>query len=141
MLNRKNRIYSRRFRTDRTRFERSQKRTHRGGDLSVWAFITCHGPGSLIVFDGRLNSLKYIDLLEEHLPTALKRFPNNQLNDIFYQHDNARSHLSKMTQAFFKKNNIKQLKWPVQQSCLEYYRKCMVYTRRQTAEVIDQQLR
>ena len=66
----------------------------------------------LIVFDGHLNSLKYIDLLEEHLPTALKRFPNNQLNDIFYQHDNARLHVSKMTQGFFKKNNIKQLKWP-----------------------------
>ena len=66
----------------------------------------------LIVFDGRLNSLKYIDLLEEHLPTALKRFPNNQLNDIFYQHDNARPHVSKMTQGFFKKNNIKQIKWP-----------------------------
>ena len=71
-----------------------------------------HGPGPLIVFDGRLNSLKYIDLLEEHLPTALKRFPNNQLNDIFYQHDNARPHVSNMAQSFFKKNNTEQLKWP-----------------------------
>ena len=112
VLNQKNRILFRRFRTDRTRFERSQKRTHRGGGLGVWSFITCHGPGPLIVFDGRLNFLNYIDLLEEHLPTALKRFPNNQLNDIFYQHDNARPHVSKMTQGFFKKNNIKQLKCP-----------------------------
>ena len=109
MLNRKNRIY---FRTDRTRFEWSQKRTDRRRGLGVWSFITCHGPGPLIIFDRRLNSLKYIDLLEEHLPTSLKRFPNNQSNDIFYQHDNARPHLSRMTQGFFKKNNIKQLKWP-----------------------------
>ena len=112
VLNRKNRIYFRRFRTDRTRSKRSQKRTHWGGGLGVWSLITCRDPDSLIVFDGHLNSLNYIDLLEEHLPTALKRFPNNQLNDISYQHDNARLYVSKMTQGFFKKNNIKQLKWP-----------------------------
>ena len=110
--NRKNRIYFRRFRTDQTHSEQSQKRTHGGGGLSVWSFIKCHDSDPLIVFDGHLNSLKYIDLLEEHSPIALKRVPNNQLNDIFYQHDNARPHLSKTTQGFFKKNDIKQLKWP-----------------------------
>ena len=31
VLNRKNRIYIRRFRNDRTRFERLQKRVHKGG--------------------------------------------------------------------------------------------------------------
>ena len=106
MLNQSNRICFRRFYTDR--FERLQKRTHRGG-LSVWSFIMCHGPGALITFDGCLNSLKYIDLLEEHLPTALEEFPNIQLNHIIYQQDNAQSHLSKVTQDSFKKNNIKQL--------------------------------
>ena len=111
VVNRSNRIYFQRFRTDRTRSEQSQKRTHRGGDLSLWSFITCHGPGLLIIFDGCLNSLEYIDLLEEHLLTALKGFPNNQLNDIIYQQDNVPPHLSKMTQGFFKKNNIKHLKW------------------------------
>ena len=46
VLNRKNRIYFRRFRTDRTRFERSQKRTHRGGGLGIchlsWMCTTHH---------------------------------------------------------------------------------------------------
>ena len=65
-----------------------------------------------IIFDECLNSLKYIDLLEEYLPTTLERFPNNELNNIIYQQDNARAHLSKMTQDFFEKNNIKQLKCP-----------------------------
>ena len=112
VLNRSNRIYFRRFHTDRTPFEWSQKRTHRGGDLRVWSFIMCHGPSSLIIFDGSSNSLKCIDLLEEHLPTALKRSPNNQLNDIICQRNNAQLHVSKMTQDFFKKNNIKQFMWP-----------------------------
>ena len=90
---------------------------HRNELIEEGASVSGHllrvvDPRPLIVFDGHLNSLKYIDLLEEHLPTALKRFPNNQLNESFYQHDNARPHLSKMTQDSFKKNNIKQLKWP-----------------------------
>ena len=33
VLNRKNRIYIRRFHNDRTRFERSQKRVHKGGGI------------------------------------------------------------------------------------------------------------
>ena len=33
ILNRKNRIYIRRFRHDPTRFEHSQQRVHRGGDI------------------------------------------------------------------------------------------------------------
>ena len=33
ILNRKNRIYIRRFRHDPTRFERSQQRVHRGEDI------------------------------------------------------------------------------------------------------------
>ena len=33
ILNRKNRIYIRRFRHDPTRFERSQQRVHRGGGI------------------------------------------------------------------------------------------------------------
>ena len=114
VLNRSNRRYLRRLRTDRTHFERLNKRTHRGGGLSIWSFIMCDGSGPLIVLDGCLNSFKYIDLLEEHLSTALKRFPKNQLNDIMYrryQQDNARPHLSKMTLDFFKKKHVKQFKW------------------------------
>ena len=35
ILNRKNRIYTRRFRQDPTRFERSQQRVHRGGGIII----------------------------------------------------------------------------------------------------------
>ena len=41
MLNRKNRIYFRRFLTDRTRSERSQKRTHRGEGLCMCTTHHC----------------------------------------------------------------------------------------------------
>ena len=65
----------------------------------VLVCLVIYGPGSLIILDICLNSFKYIDLLEERLPSALKRFSSNQLND---QEDNARVHLSKMTQDFFQ---------------------------------------
>ena len=39
LLNRKNRIYICRFRTDYTRFERSQQRVHKGG--GIYLCITC----------------------------------------------------------------------------------------------------
>ena len=41
VLNRKNRIYFRRFCTDRTRSERSQERIHRGGDLCMFTTHHC----------------------------------------------------------------------------------------------------
>ena len=69
ILNRKNRIYIRRFRHDPTRFERSQQRVHRGGDIGVWPYIKCHDLGWLVIYDGRLSSSIYIDLLEKYLPT------------------------------------------------------------------------
>ena len=70
ILNRKNRIYIHRFRNDPSRFQRSQRRVHKGGGIGVWSYITCHGLGPLVVYDGRLNSIKYIDILETNLPTA-----------------------------------------------------------------------
>ena len=42
VLNRKNRIYIRRFRNDRTRFERSQKRVHKGGGIVYVSHISIY---------------------------------------------------------------------------------------------------
>ena len=40
ILNRKNRVSIRRFRNDRTRFQRSQKRVHKGGGIHLYATYT-----------------------------------------------------------------------------------------------------
>ena len=37
ILNRKNRIYIRRFRNDSSRFQLSQRRVHKGGGIGVWS--------------------------------------------------------------------------------------------------------
>ncbi|CAF3491798.1 unnamed protein product [Rotaria sp. Silwood2] len=112
ILNRKNRIYIRRFRTDSTRFERYQKRVHKGGGIGLWSYLTCHGLGPLVIYDGRLNSVKYIDILEHHLSAALQKFPSQQSQKILYQQDNARPHVSAQTQEYLKEQRVKLIPWP-----------------------------
>ena len=56
-------------------------------DVLTLTELVLNGHRNELIEEGALHvhntSLKYIDLLEEHLPTALKRFPNNQLNRHF----------------------------------------------------------
>ena len=113
VLNRKNRISIRRFPNDRTRFERSQQQVHKGGGIADWSYIMCHAPRLFVIFHGRLNSIKYIDILETYLPTAFPKYPPEQLPKILYQHDNARPHVSIMTKNYLKRKRIKQIIWPV----------------------------
>ncbi|CAF3936613.1 unnamed protein product [Rotaria sp. Silwood1] len=47
LVNRKNRLYVRRYRYDQKRFERSQPRIHKGGGLGVWPCMTNYGLGDL----------------------------------------------------------------------------------------------
>ena len=49
VLNRKNQIYIRRFRNDRTRFERSQKRVHKGGGILIGISLLISGKEATIL--------------------------------------------------------------------------------------------
>ncbi|CAF5223612.1 unnamed protein product, partial [Rotaria magnacalcarata] len=103
ILNRKNRIYIRRFRNDLKRFERSQSRVHKGGGVGIWSYLTCHGLGPIVFYDGSLNSDKYIDILDQHLPTAYEKFLPQSPRKFLLQQDNARPHVSIKTRKYFKK--------------------------------------
>ena len=110
VLNRKNRIYIHRFRNGRTRFEQSQKRVHKNRDTGIWSYITRHALRPLVIFDGSLNSIKYINILENYLPTAFQKYSPAQLPKIFYQDGNAaRPHVSTMTKNCLKRKRIKAL--------------------------------
>ena len=110
ILNRKNRIYIRRFRHDPTRFERSQQRVHRGEGIGFGhIIITCHDLGPLVIYDGRLNSSIYIDLLEKYLPIIFQKFSLEQSHKILYQQDNAGPHVSYMTHEYLKKKALYNL--------------------------------
>ncbi|CAM4922917.1 unnamed protein product [Rotaria socialis] len=109
---RTNRIYIRRFRNDLKRFERSQPRVHKGGGVGIWSYLTCHGLGPIVFYDGSLNSDKYIDILDQHLPTAYEKFLPQSPRKILLQQDNARPHVSIKTRKYFKKKKINPIPWP-----------------------------
>ncbi|CAF4509794.1 unnamed protein product [Rotaria socialis] len=51
--------------------------------------------------DGSLNSDKYIDILDKHLPTAFENFLPHSSHEILLQQDNARPHVSIKTRKIF----------------------------------------
>ncbi|CAM4805166.1 unnamed protein product [Rotaria magnacalcarata] len=111
IVNRNNRIYIRRFRNDLKRHERFQPRVHRGGGLGIWSYITYNDLGPLVFFNGRLNSDKYIEILENNLPNVFENFSSEQSKKNLYQQDNARPHTSAKTSKYFKKKHIKLIPW------------------------------
>ncbi|CAF4794621.1 unnamed protein product [Rotaria magnacalcarata] len=88
ILNRKNRIYIRRFRNDLKRFERSQSRVHKG---------------PIVFYNGSLHSDEYIGILGKHLPTAFEKFLSQPSRKILLQQDNARPYVSNKTRKYLKK--------------------------------------
>ncbi|CAF4569052.1 unnamed protein product, partial [Rotaria magnacalcarata] len=99
------------FRNDLKRHERFQPRVHRGGGLGIWSYITYNDLGPLVFFNGRLNSDKYIEILENNLPNVFENFSSEQSKKNLYQQDNARPHTSAKTSKYFKKKHIKLIPW------------------------------
>ena len=67
--------------------------------MSAWV-------GPIVFYDGSLNSDKYIDILDQHLPTAYEKFLPQSSRKILLQQDNARPHVSIKTRKYFKKKKI-----------------------------------
>lgn len=85
------------------------KRQFGGGGIMVYGAIASDGFFKLIKIEGTINSDTYLQLLKDTmLPIFRKRYGHN----FIYQQDNARPHISKKMQEFFRKENIKVLSWP-----------------------------
>lgn len=112
LVNRNNRIYIRRHRSDKRRLERSQPRTHQGGGLSVWGCLTYYGLSNLVFYEGKMNSLKYIEMLDANLPSVFNLLPVSCYQRKIFQQDNAKPHVSAKTMAYFERNRINVLPWP-----------------------------
>lgn len=68
--------------------------------LMVWGWFTHYGTGNLCPIEGKVDSDVYVDVLDEFLPAG---------NDYILLQDNAPSHTSKDTHAWFRENNIKSI--------------------------------
>lgn len=80
----------------------------------VWGCMTATGVGELFLCEGRMNSHRYIEMLEEVLePSALKLF-DEDVPDYIFQQDNAPCHKSRTVTSWFRENDIRVLEWPAQ---------------------------
>ena len=85
-------------------------RQQMGGDsVMVWAGIGYFGKTSIKFINGRMNSVRYINLIKEQINNHAERISG--LNYIFQQ-DNASVHTSRLVQSYFNENNISILPWP-----------------------------
>ena len=85
----------------------------------TWAAISGFGRVSLVFVEGRMDSKKYQDMLEDGLIPFLRRFPH--LNFI-YQQDNAAIHVSCSTKNWMQQRNITTMEWPARSpdlNCIE----------------------
>jgi hypothetical protein len=77
-----------------------------------WGCITYNGVGTIIPINGNMNSVKYIETLDNHLwPIVAKNFGNSAW---IFQEDKAHCHVSRQCNAWKADNNIPILPWPAQ---------------------------
>ncbi|KAL4478241.1 hypothetical protein ABPG72_016553 [Tetrahymena utriculariae] len=76
--------------------------------LSVlcWAMISNKGPLKFIQLENTMNSERYIELLENELEEGFYS------GDLILQHDNARCHVSKITNEWLEENQIEVINFP-----------------------------
>lgn len=85
-----------------------------GGSIMIWGSMSASGVGELFVCEGRMNSQRYISMLEEVLePSALKLFDGDEPG-YYFQQDNAPCHKARAVTSWFTQNNIRVLDWPPQ---------------------------
>lgn len=85
------------------------KRNFGGGSLMLWGAFSLQGKTYLCKCDGRMNSEKYLDMLEDVL---IPYSENEMENDLIFQQDNAAIHVSRKSRAWFEEKDIELLKWP-----------------------------
>ena len=75
-----------------------------------WGCLTINGVGILTPVDGKIDSEKYIGVLDDHLwPVITKSFPNGGWA---LQEDNCPVHTSRRTSQWKTENRIPTLTWP-----------------------------
>ena len=85
---------------------------HGGGSLMLWGCMSTWGVGKLVIIDGTLTAVKYVQLLQENLFESASRMGLG--TNFVFQQDNDPKHTARLTKRFFEENHIEVLPWPAQ---------------------------
>ena len=88
----------------------NSKSQNEGPSVMFWGCFYEGGLGPLVPIEGKLNSEKYIKLLEEYFIPFLRR----ESPDLIFMQDNSPVHTSRLSSQFLRDQNIETLSWPPQ---------------------------
>ena len=77
--------------------------------VMVWGSMCWHGIGSLVKLEGRLDSIAYQQVLEEHMLADAETMIGE---DFVFQQDNAPIHTSRSTRQWLREHDVTLLDWP-----------------------------
>ena len=77
----------------------------------VWGCISYEGVGQIAFIDTTINSEVFINIIAKNLKASAAKMG---LTDFYFQQDGARCHTSKVTMAYFEREEIKILPWAAQ---------------------------
>ncbi|CAF0879995.1 unnamed protein product [Brachionus calyciflorus] len=99
--NRKNRICIRRTSAEKKNQDCIIQRTKQGssGSIGIWCCMSYYGLDIHCIFYGRLNSTRYIQILNESLIESMEKL--RQVQPFFFQQDNAPCHRAKIVTEWF----------------------------------------
>ncbi len=85
---------------------------HGGGSIMLWGCFSAARTGRLVAIEGKMNSAKYRDILDENL---LQSAQDLRLGRRFtFQQDNDPKHTAKITKEWLHNNSVTVLEWPSQ---------------------------
>lgn len=88
---------------------------HGRGGIMIWGCMASLGVGEMHICEGRMNSEKYIAVLEEVLhPSITKIYGDTNADNIKFQQDNAPCHTSATSMRYLKEHHDDLLEWPAQ---------------------------
>lgn len=79
--------------------------------LMVWGCMSAQGVGQLAFIEGRVNSQKYQEILENYLLPSIEGLKNSE-GEFIFQQDGASSHTSKSTKEWLREHGIDPMDWP-----------------------------
>ncbi|CAF0969490.1 unnamed protein product [Brachionus calyciflorus] len=85
-----------------------QRTKQRSGSIWIWCCMSYYGLDIDCIFDGRLNSTRYIQILNENLIESMEKIHQDQL--FIFQQDNAPCHKAKIIIKWFTDKKIECLK-------------------------------
>lgn len=87
---------------------------------NIWGWMSADGVGELVLLPSRANATHYLSVLEDSmLPSVRTVYPADELPEVSYVQDNARTHTARIVNEWFNRHSdIVVIPWPARSADL-----------------------